>query len=102
MERAGDGNASSIQSDTFFNLSIVDATKKFLAMRKGVATTVEITDALRRGGQINAGQETFPVTLTSILHRGYRQGAGVIRTGRGTWGLSEWYPNKAKKPSNDE
>src|SRR4051812_12684919 len=38
-----------IESDTFFGLSITEAAKKFLSMRKKPATVPEIVDALRRG-----------------------------------------------------
>jgi len=95
--------STEIESDTFFSLSIPDAAKKFLGMRKKPATTGEIGDALRRGGQTHAigsnSPEVFNNTLNSILNRAYRSGAGVVKVGRSTWGLADWYPNKPRKPA---
>ncbi len=89
---------SEIALDTFFGLSIPEAAKKFLAMRKRPATTPEIVEALTRGGQQNASSENFPVTVGAIINRAYRNGAGIMRVSRGVWGLAEWYPNKPRKP----
>jgi hypothetical protein len=93
------GGSTEIEADTFFSLSIPDATKKFLGMRKKPATTPEIGDALKRGGQTHAGSESFGNTLGSVLARVYSNGGGIVRVGRGMWGLAEWYPNKPRKPS---
>lgn len=98
-------SAAEIASDAFFGLSIPDAAKKFLAMRKRTATTPEIVDGLKRGGQQNAASENFANTVGSVLARVYSSGAGIVRVARGTWGLAEWYPNKPRKPgpkNNDD
>lgn len=94
------GGSTEIETDTFFSLSIPDAAKKYLGMRKKPATTPEIAEALRRGGQTNAASEGFGNTLGSVLARVYNSGGGIVRVGRGTWGLAEWYPNKPRKPAN--
>lgn len=94
------GGSTEIEADTFFSLSIPDAAKKYLGMRKKPATTPEISEALRRGGQTNASSDGFGNTLGSVLARVYNGGGGIVRVGRGTWGLAEWYPNKPRKPSN--
>lgn len=86
-----------IPSDAFFGLSIPDATKKFLAMRKRTATTPEVIQALSRGGQVNASSSKFGNTVGSVLARADANGAGIVRVSRGTWGLAEWYPNRARK-----
>ncbi len=91
-------NSAEIAPDSFFGLSIPDAAKKFLALRKRAATTPEIADGLQRGGQPNASSESFPNTVGSVLARVYANGAGIVRVARGTWGLAEWYPNKPRKP----
>jgi hypothetical protein len=87
-----------IPPDAFFNLSIPDAAKKYLAIRKRAATTAEVIEGLRSGGQASASGDTFAVTVQSSLHRTYNQGGGIVRVSRGTWGLAEWYPNKSRKP----
>lgn len=86
-----------IAPDTFFGMSIPEAAKKFLAMRKRVCTTPEIVEALTRGGQVNAASDRFSNTVGSVLGRAHDNDAGIVRIGRGTWGLAEWYPNKPRK-----
>lgn len=88
--------ALSIESDTFFGLSILDATKKFLSMRKRPSTGPEIVEALRQGGQINAQNENFGNTLGATLSRSDAGSGAVLRVGRGKFGLREWYPNKPR------
>ena len=93
---ASNGGSLSIQSDTFFGLSILDATKKFLAMRKRPSTGPEIVEALRQGGQVNAQNETFGNTLGATLSRSDAGSGAVLRVGRGKFGLREWYANKPR------
>ena len=92
---AGNGT-SEIQSDTFFNLSIGDATKKLLAMRKRPVAGSDIIEALRRGGQIHASKDGFGNTLGSVLSRSHANNGPIVRVGRGTWGLREWYGVKSR------
>lgn len=94
------GATAEIQPDSFFSLSIPDAAKKYLGMRKRTATTPEIVEALRRGGQQNAGSENYSITVGTVLNRAYTNGTGIVRVSRGTWGLAEWYPNKPRKPAS--
>lgn len=91
-----------LREDSFFSLSIPEAAKKFLSMRKRSATTPEIIDALRRGGQINASSNNYEKTVGSVLNRAHATGAGIVRVKRGTWGLAEWYPNKPKKSQPED
>lgn len=80
-------------------MTIPDAAKKFLAMKKRVQGTGDIAEALKRGG-IQAGiQGNFPNTVGSVLNRNYMNGGGIVKVGRGTWGLADWYPNKPRKPT---
>jgi hypothetical protein len=89
-----------LREDSFFNMTIVEAARKYLALRKRPATTPDVIDALRRGGQQNSSAASFHITVGSVLNRAYSQGAGIVRVARGTWGLAEWYPNKPRKPSS--
>jgi hypothetical protein len=90
-------NGVEILSDTFFGLSILDATKKFLAMRKRPSSGAEVVAALRAGGQINAQNDTFGNTLGATLSRSDAGSGSVVRVGRGKYGLREWYANKPKE-----
>lgn len=91
----GTGNAE-IQSDTFFGMSILDAAKKYMAMRKRPLSAGEIVEALRTGGQINAQNENFGNTLGATLARSDAGSGAVVRVGRGKYGLREWYANKPR------
>lgn len=93
---------SEIKSDSFFGMTIPDAAKKFLGMKKGPKSTVEIAQALKAGG-IQAGTSgNFGNTVGSVLNRNYTQGGGIVRIGRGVWGLAEWYPNRPRKPNKGQ
>lgn len=93
--------ATEIQSDTFFGLNIMEATKKFLAMRKRPVMAPEIVESLRKGGQIHSMSETFANTLGSILSRSEANGGPIVRIGRGTYGLREWYANKSRSEASE-
>ena len=91
------GTTPSIESDTFFGLGILDATRKFLGIRKRPASAPEIAEALRAGGQVNAtASETFGNTLGATLSRSEAANGPVVRIGRGKYGLREWYANKPR------
>jgi 7-keto-8-aminopelargonate synthetase-like enzyme len=81
-----------IQNDTFFNMSMIAATRKYLGMKRRPASTPEIVEALRRGGIPTGGGENFATTLTTGLHReAGKEKATLVKVQRGTWGLREWY-----------
>lgn len=84
-----------IRRDTFFQMSIPDAAKKFLAMSKAAKTTQEIAEALERGGMTHASGN-FANSVGSVLHRLDHAGGDILRVGRGTWGLAEWYPGRRR------
>lgn len=95
-------HVTELRDDAFFSLSIPDAAKKYLSIRKRSATTPEIIAALRQGGQINASSENYEKTVGSVLNRAHATGAGIVRVKRGTWGLAEWYPNRSKKAQGED
>nr|QIO32975.1 hypothetical protein HAP40_14760 [Bradyrhizobium sp. 1(2017)] len=41
-------------------------------------------------------------TIGSVLTRRMAEVGDVVRVGRGTWGLREWYPNRSFKVKDDE
>lgn len=82
----------------FLGMSIVDATKKLLAMRKKTLGNVEIARELQAGGLAFSG--TDPVNVVgSVLTRRCNNVGDVVKIGRGIWGLKEWYPGRNFKPS---
>lgn len=86
-----------VHSDSFFGMSVVEATKKYLSMKKRPAPTPEVVDALKRGGIPTGSSENFSNTVAAGLSRSYSMGGGIVRVQRGTWGLADWYPNKPRK-----
>ena len=82
----------------FLGMSIVDATKKLLALKKRSMGNPEIARELQAGGLAMAS--TDPVnTVGSVLTRRFNQIGDVVKISRGTWGLKEWYPNRTFKPN---
>lgn len=82
----------------FLGMSIVDAAKKLLGLRKRAMTNSEILAELKAGGVVLTGADPLNV-VGSVLTRRFNQVGDVVRVARGTWGLKEWYPNRSFKPT---
>lgn len=83
----------------FLGMTIPDAARKLLKIRKRAMGNVEIAQALKAGGL--AMQSADPVnTIGSVLTRRFIQVGDVVKISRGTWGLAEWYPNRNFKKKN--
>jgi len=85
-----------IHPDSFFGLSIIEATKKFLKMARRAQHLNAIADALAQGGL----KRPTDNVLSGILVRAAK-GREVIKVGKGMWGLSEWYPKPPKESIED-
>ena len=96
---SADGQLSSdLGKGAFLGMSIVDATKKLLAMRKQTMGNPEIARELAAGGLVM--QSIDPVnTVGAVLSRQFHKSGEIVKVSRGTWGLKEWYPNQSFKPS---
>lgn len=82
----------------FLGMSITDATKKLLALRKQTMGNADIARALQLGGLAMTSKD--PVnTVGSVLTRRFNEVGDVVKVGRGIWGLKEWYPGRTFKPS---
>lgn len=79
----------------FFGMTQVGAAREFLQrLNKRTATLNEIGAALYRGKAIsNPLAENGLKNLSSLLSRSDE----FTSVAKGRWGLSEWYPNRAKK-----
>lgn len=82
----------------FLGMSIVDAAKKLLAMRKRTMGNVEISRELRAGGLVLTGKDPVNV-VGSVMTRRFNDVGDVVKVGRGIWGLKEWYPGRNFKPA---
>lgn len=82
----------------FLGMSIAGAAKKLLTRERRSMGNVEIADALKRGGLVLNSVD--PVnTIGSVMTRRYKEVGDVVKVGRGTWGLKEWYPNRTFRPT---
>ncbi len=80
-------------------LSISEAAKKLLATRRQPMRNPEIAAAFKAGGlHMNSAD---PVnTIGSVLTRRFAEIGDIVKVGRGTWGLKEWYPNRSFKKTS--
>ena len=83
--------------DTFHQLTVAQAIKKYLGMRpKKPATTQDIVEALRVGGQGSSDGANFSVVVTNSLKRMSAADGEISKVKRGIWGLKAWYETKAR------
>lgn len=83
-------------SGMFLGMSIVDAAKKLLAMRKQTLGNVQIAREIQAGGLVLSGKDPVNV-VGSVLTRRFNDVGDVVKVGRGIWGLKEWYPGRTFK-----
>ena len=80
----------------FLGMSIADAAKKYLALKRENQRTEEILNALREGGIVLNGASPINV-VGSVLNRNFTNGGDIVKVGRGVWGLAQWHPRLRKK-----
>ena len=89
--------AVDIHPDSFFGLSIIEASKKFLRMARRAQHLTAIASALEHGGLKRPADNV----LSGILVRAAK-GREVTKVGKGMWGLSEWYPKPPKESAEEQ
>lgn len=82
----------------FLGMSIVEASKKLLGMRKRTMGNPEIAKELQAGGLVLNSKEPANV-IGSVLTRRFNEVGDLVKVGRGIWGLKEWYPGRTFKPA---
>lgn len=82
----------------FLGMSIADAAKKLLSMRKRSMSSAEIAKELTGGGLVMSANTEHHNIVGSVLTRRFQQTGDIVRVSRGMWGLQEWYPHKVFKP----
>lgn len=80
----------------FLGMSIVDAAKKLLGLRKRTMGNAEILKELQAGGLVLTGADPLNV-VGSVLMRRFNNVGDIVRVRRGVWGLKEWYPGRTFK-----
>lgn len=86
-----------VKSDTFFGLSVTDATKKYLTIVKDPKSTQEIADALKAGGFKSTAKNFYSNVFTALS-----RDDTFCKIKRGQWGLSEWYPGLSRSKTTKE
>ena len=81
-------------------MSIVDATKALLKAKRTPLKNPEIAALFKAGGMAMNSQQPAN-TIGSVLTRRFSEVGDVVRVGRGTWGLKEWYPNRSFKKDKE-
>jgi len=87
---------ATVQPDDFFGMTIVEASKKYLAMMKRPQSSPTIAEALNNGGYLFTSDSPVQ-TVNSLLNRSDKQGGDIVRVGKGMFGLAEWYPNRPRR-----
>jgi hypothetical protein len=78
----------------YLGMSISDATKKLLSIRKQAMSNADIATALKQGGLVMSVNTDPQNTIGSVITRRFQQVGDIVKVGRGVWGLKEWYPNR--------
>ena len=86
--------AQNLEAGAFLGMSLPEATKKLLSIRKQALNNAAILAELRAGGvALNAADPLN--TIGAVLSRRFHDVGDIVRVERGTWGLKEWYPGRS-------
>lgn len=96
-------SGGAIDAGAFFGMTIYEATKKLLQIKRRQLTNPEIVEGLRAGGLV-LGSKDAANTVGSVLNRAEAEGEIVrLSPGRGgKWGLTEWTPHLRRRNGQKE
>ena len=77
-----------IGDGAFHGMSIAEATKKLLGIRKKKMTNTEILAELKAGGMVLTSVDPLN-TVGAVLTRRFKETGDIVRVDRGTWALKE-------------
>ncbi|MBV8977046.1 MAG: winged helix-turn-helix domain-containing protein [Alphaproteobacteria bacterium] len=93
---AGAGGGSVDDPGAFLGMTIPDAAKKLLAAKRKPLNNPEMAGAFRAGG-LHLNSKDPVNTIGAVITRRSKEVGDIVKVGRGTWGLKEWYPNRSFK-----
>lgn len=94
------GESGVIDTGAFLGMTITDATKKLLGIRRKAMNNPAISAELKAGGLVL--QSSDPInTIGAVLTRRSKDVGDIVRVARGTWGLREWYPHTSFKRKDE-
>ncbi|MBL8904148.1 MAG: hypothetical protein JNK83_12740 [Rhizobiales bacterium] len=82
-----------LEPGAFHGLSIAEAAKKLLSIRKRQLSNGEILAEFRTGNFHMSSVDPIN-TIGAVLTRRFKETGDIVRVGKGTWGLKEWYPGR--------
>jgi hypothetical protein len=85
---------SQLDAGAFLGMSIPDATKKLLSIKKQALNNAVIVTELKSGGMALKSADPLN-TVGAVLSRRFHDVGDIVRVDRGTWGLKEWYPGRS-------
>lgn len=92
----GDPGASqtSLATGSLLGMSIADAAKQVLRNKHKPLSNPEIVAEFKAGGFILGSKD--PVnTVGAVLTRRANENGDIVKVGRGTFGLKEWFPGRS-------
>jgi hypothetical protein len=94
-------NGSEIEPGAFHGMSIPEAARKLLTIKKRQLSNADLVAGFKAGGLI-LQSENWANTVGSVLNRRFAQVGDIVRVGRGMWGLREWNPNIRYRPNKEQ
>jgi HB1, ASXL, restriction endonuclease HTH domain len=92
---------SSAAEGDYLGMSISEAAKKLLKSRRKQMNNTEILAALQAGGMAMTSKDPLNI-IGAVITRRSKETGDIVKVGRGTWGLKEWYPNRSfNKPAKN-
>lgn len=91
--------SAAVRFDSFFQMTVPDAIRKYLSMKKQPQALSEITKALQDGGLKTTSKNLMGIVGPTLSRM---KKAGDVLPIQGKWGLAEWYPaarKEATKPA---
>jgi hypothetical protein len=82
-----------LEPGAFHGLSIAEAAIKLLSVRKRQLSNGEILAEFRSGSFHMSSADPIN-TIGAVLTRRFKETGDIVRVGKGTWGLKEWYPGR--------
>lgn len=93
MARTAAATPSEVAPGMFHGLSVSEAARKFLEMKKAKQRTVDIAAALRQGGIESTAANFYGNVFTTMKRR-----KDFIKLGK-FWALAEWHPTRTPGPT---
>lgn len=86
-------NGEPLEAGIFLGMTIPEAAKKLLTMKRRAMSNQDVVRELKAGGLVLMSADPQN-TVGSVLTRRFKDVGDIVRVERGTWGLASWYPGR--------